>query len=143
MFAESDERIPYDVYDMLDDRSVEGEYTIEGMIRPFRPIPEDDVILMPSLGGSSYGDVLERDPELVVGDLKSRICTDWTAQNVYHVVYDPDSFRVDYDATEKAREAEREKRKERGRSYDEFEAEWLQKTPPPEAITRYGDWPNP
>ena len=113
------------------------------MIRPFRPVPGDDLMLMPSLGGTSYGDVLERDPQMVVDDIKAHITTPWTADNVYRVVYDPATMRADHEATAAARDAERAARKKRGRPYAEFEAEWLQKRPADEIIKRYGDWPNP
>jgi len=143
LMAESSDAIPYDVFDLLDTRPLGGDYAVESMIRPFRPIPGDDLMLMPSLGGTSYGDVLERDPELVAEDLRARITTDWTAWNVYRVVYDPATFRVDHEATAKARDDERQARKRRGRPYAEFEKEWLKKRPADEIIKRYGDWPNP
>jgi acetophenone carboxylase len=78
-----------------------------------------------------------------MGDLKARVTTEWTAQNVYRVVYNPDTLRVDGEATERARAAEREARKQRGRPYAEFEREWSQKRPADEIIKRYGSWPNP
>jgi acetophenone carboxylase len=143
LMAESSDQIPYDVYEMLDKRAVTGDYQIESMIRPFRAVPGDDIILMPSLGGSSYGDVLERDPQLVMDDLRSRITSHWAAENVYHVVYDPQTLRPDHEATVKARDDERARRKQRGKPYDEFEKEWLQKRPADEILKRYGDWPNP
>jgi N-methylhydantoinase B/oxoprolinase/acetone carboxylase alpha subunit len=143
LMAESSDQIPYDVYEMLDKRAVTGDYQIESMIRPFRAVPGDDIILMPSLGGSSYGDVLERDPQLVMEDLRSRVSSHWAAQNVYHVVYDPQTLRPDHEATAKARDDERARRKQRGKPYDEFEKEWLQKRPADEILKRYGDWPNP
>jgi len=143
LMAESSDQIPYDIYEMLDDRAVTGDYQIESMIRPFRAVPGDDIILMPSLGGSSYGDVLERDPQLVMEDLRSRVTSHWAAENVYHVVYDPTTLRPDHAATAKARDDERAKRKQRGRPYDEFENEWLKKRPADEILKRYGDWPNP
>lgn len=143
LFAESSPEIPYDAHDLVTRRAVKGDYAVESMIRPFRPIPGDDIILMPSLGGSSYGDVLERDPELVMEDLKARVTTHWTAENVYRVVYDPVTLRVDYEKTAQARQEERERRKQRGRPYDEFEREWLKKRPKDEIIKRYGNWPNP
>jgi acetophenone carboxylase len=143
LFADSSDKIPYDVYELLEKRAVQGDYAIESMIRPFRPVMGDDLMLMPSLGGSSYGDVLERDPELVAADLKAGITSPWTADNVYRVVYDPNTFRVDVEATTAARDAEREARKKRGRPYAEFEEEWLRKRPADEIIKRYGDWPNP
>ncbi len=143
MMADSSEDIPYDVYELLEKRAVTGDYQIESMIRPFRPVPGDDLMLMPSLGGTGYGDVLERDPQAVVDDIKAHITTPWTADNVYRVVYDPATMRVDHEATAAARAAERAARKKRGRPYAEFEAEWLQKRPADEIIKRYGNWPNP
>ena len=143
LFADSSDKIPYDVYELLEKRAVKGDYTVESMIRPFRPVMGDDLMLMPSLGGSSYGDVLERDPELVAADLKAGITSPWTADNVYRVVYDPNTFRVDVEATAAARDAEREARKQRGRPYAEFEEAWLRKRPADEIIKRYGDWPDP
>jgi acetophenone carboxylase len=37
---------------------------------------------------------------------------------------------------------EREKRKGRGKRYEEFEKEWLATKPPEEALKFYGSWPD-
>ena len=97
---------------------------------------------LPSFGGGGYGDVLEREPQAVMNDIKDQIVSHWAAQNVYKVAYDSDSLEVDYNKTEELRRQEREERKKRGRKYQEFETEWLTKKPPEEALTFYGSWPD-
>jgi len=49
---------------------------------------------------------------------------------------------MDYDATEKERQQEREDRKRRAKPYEAFERDWLKKRPPEEALTAFGSWPD-
>ena len=37
---------------------------------------------------------------------------------------------------------EHEKRLRQGKSYDEFETEWLKKKPPEDQLVYYGSWPD-
>ena len=46
---------------------------------------------------------------------------------------------VDVEATQKARDAEREKRKARGKPYKEFVKQWQTDTPPAD-VPFYGSW---
>ena len=46
-------------------------------------------------GGQGYGDVLEREPQAVVNDVRDEIISDWTARNVYHVAYDVATWTAD------------------------------------------------
>ena len=66
----------------------------------------------------------------------------WTADNVYHVAYDPETLEVDHEKTEELRRRERERRKEQGQRYEEFEREWSQKRLPEAALKHYGSWPD-
>lgn len=143
LLASADPGIPYDVHQLLGDKRIAGNYKIESLMRLFREIRAGDVILQPSAGGMSYGDVLERDPESVMEDVRKGITTHWTAQNVYKVVYDPETLRVDKEATERRRAEEREDRKRRGKPYAEFIKEWEKKRPPENILHLYGNWPNP
>jgi acetophenone carboxylase len=86
---------------------------------------------------------LERDPEAVIKDLREGLATPWAAKNVYHVIYDEETLRLDPERTRAARERVREERKGRGKPYDEFEAEWSTLRPPKEVLTYYGAYPNP
>jgi len=94
-------------------------------------------------GGGGYGDVIERDPEGVIRDLKFGRTTAWAAQNIYHVVYNQESLRLDKEATILRRKKVREHRKQRGRPYDEFMTKWQKMQPPKEILKYYGTYPDP
>ncbi len=69
-----------------------------------------DLVSLRSGGGGGWGDPLDRDPEKVAWDVKNEYITIETAKNVYGVVVDPETFKVDYEATKKLRQELREKR---------------------------------
>src|SRR5690606_19761918 len=114
---------------MVKERTIKGEYLIEGNIRDARPYQRGDIFIGSSPGGGGYGDVLERDPEAVIQDLENGFISEWVAKNVYKVVYDPETRILDEEATQKAREQEREARKRRGQPFDQFMEEWSKKRP--------------
>jgi malate synthase len=86
--------------------------------------------------------VLERDATMVMKDLEDDLISDWTATNIYHVVYDLETFTVDVAATEQARQAERENRKQRGVPYDKFVKKWVTDAPPAD-LPFFGSWSDP
>ena len=43
-------------------------------------------------GSGGYGDVLERDPQAVAEDVRADRISDWTAREVFAVVYDPETL---------------------------------------------------
>jgi hypothetical protein len=90
-------------------------------------------------GGGGYGDVLERDPALVMKDLAEDLVSHEVAQDIYKVVYDRSSLIVDEAATQAARQAERMARIARGKPFDAFCKEWVTAEPPP-AIPYFGSW---
>ena len=102
---------------------------------------EGDIFVGCSHGGVGYGDVLERDPLLVMRDLKSEVISGWVAENVYCVVYDLESFIFDVKATELRRAKVREKRLQKGLRYDEFIKKWAVQKPDPAILAYYGPWP--
>lgn len=127
------------------------EVLLGGVVRECPPGPEEPEGLVfegallggaATAGGHGYGDVLEREPQAVVDDVRDQIISDWTARNVYHVAYDADTWLADMEQTAELRRREREARLRRGRPYAEFEAEWLKKKPPEEMLTYYGSWPD-
>lgn len=93
-------------------------------------------------GASGYGDVLDRDPLAVARDLAAGIVTRWSAENVYCVALRPDGS-LDGKATEDRRQQERKKRLAEAKPYSEFIREFSKKKPPEEALTLYGNWPDP
>jgi acetophenone carboxylase len=93
-------------------------------------------------GGYGYGDVLERDPQAVVNDIRNEIVSDWSAHHVYHVAYDRETWTADIQATLELRKEEHENRLHRGKPYAEFEEEWLKKKPSEDWMKYYGTWPD-
>ncbi len=143
LMSRSDKHLPYSTEELLTEKKIEGDYIFSAATQSFTPVKPGDVFLGYICGGGGYGDVLDRDPESVMGDLKNKVISEWVAQNIYRVAYDPVTLRVDAKETEEWRQAEREERKRRGKSYAEFEKEWSQKKPKDEIITHYGPWPTP
>jgi len=64
-----------------------------------------DVVIMDAAGGGGYGDPLDRAPELVEGDVAEGYVSVKGAQENYGVVIDPQTMKVDTDATRKLRES--------------------------------------
>lgn len=100
---------------------------------------EGDLWILQVGGGGGYGDPLERDPALVMADLREERISPWVAEHVYHVVYEPEELRVDEAATAAARDAERAARRARSLPYDAFVARWRRDEPPPN-VPFLGSW---
>ena len=140
---EAGDAIDLDITEVLRSHSIGGEWGNEFQGRAPRPYMENDVITVAfATGGAGYGDPLERDPEAVGDDIDKGLVSEWAAEHVYQVLWDPQRRRVDAAATERRRAEERRARIARGRPYEEFEAEWRQRRPPEEILTWYGSWPD-
>jgi acetophenone carboxylase len=128
--------------ELFEDQSIGGDWTFELIARTPKMYQEGDLLFGFSGGGPGYGDPLERKAEDVVEDLKKKIVSEWTASKVYKVALDPEGRKVDAVRTEALRNAERKARLARGRSYDEFLAEWSKLSPPQDILQYYGTWPD-
>jgi N-methylhydantoinase B/oxoprolinase/acetone carboxylase alpha subunit len=137
-----DKDVPSGAMQLVSERAVKGDYEISSIFKKTHVMNNGDMWVVFSGGGAGYGDVLERDAEAVIQDLKKEIISPWTAANVYHVVFDPDTLEVDAGKTEKAREAERRDRLARSQTWDEFQAAWSTQKPPEEILEYYGSWPD-
>jgi acetophenone carboxylase len=138
----SGQPIEMDMQDILINRTVSGDYTFEFLGRSVRPYDNGEVITFGfATAGAGYGDPLDRDPMAVEADLEKDVITA-RALDVYKVVWDPKTRRVDLDATRAARAREREARKARGKPWSEFQAEWSKKRPPESILGIYGSWPD-
>lgn len=109
-------------------------------VEPFR---NGDTFYVPVGGGAGYGDVLERDPQAVIKDLHNGMTTHSAARNVYHVVYDEKTLRLDPEATAAEREHVRAERIRNARPYSEFVEQWQKLRPPQDALVFYGNYPDP
>lgn len=133
--------LPTDGVELASKKSIEGNYGVESNIRFAQPLMQGDVFVGNSSGGSGFGDVLDRDPAFVIQDLKEDLISHWVAQNIFKVVYDPETLSLNLEATIDARNQERESRIQRGKSYEDFVIEWEQKEPDPSILEYYGEWP--
>jgi N-methylhydantoinase B len=62
-----------------------------------------DLVVMDAAGGGGYGDPLEREIELVAYDVENGYVSIESARTDYGVVMDPESLKVDVDATKSLR----------------------------------------
>ena len=102
----------------------------------------DSIIVGLSTGGTGYGDPLDRDPAAVEKDVTKNLVSAEVARRVYGVVIDEQTGRIDAEATHAERQAQLGARLQRGRPYDEFEAEWSQRKPADEILEFFGSWPD-
>lgn len=143
------------VFEVMDDRRDLLRFTIEEIMNE-RPFPgaeytshhmglqleyaqPGELYMITQGSGGGYGDVLERDPELVSRDYLDGLISMRPVREIYHVILDEKTGAVDIEATRKARDAEREARKARGKPYKEFVRQW-QTDKPPLDVPFYGSW---
>ncbi|MFZ2177736.1 MAG: hydantoinase B/oxoprolinase family protein [Rhodococcus sp. (in: high G+C Gram-positive bacteria)] len=116
-----------------------GEYLTSHMGLQFDVAKEGELYMISQGSGGGYGDVLERDPEAVIADLQLDRISAKVADEMYGVVFDPESFVVDEAATAERRAGIRQDRIARGKPYHEFVKEFV--TPePPEELLYFGSW---
>ncbi|WP_320669490.1 hydantoinase B/oxoprolinase family protein [Patulibacter defluvii] len=128
-----------DAVELMNERPFAGaDYSTSHTGLQFELAGEGDVYAMCQGGGGGYGDVLERDPEAVVTDLRRGLISAWTAQGIYRVAVDEHG---DHDPaeTERLRAEERAARLRRGVPFAEFERRWTSDLPPA-GLPYYGSW---
>lgn len=121
----------------------EGGRGFHGIIVNIMPFLEGDTFYVPVGGGAGYGDVLDRDPELVIKDLREGLTDHRAAREIYKVAYDESTFRLDHEKTAALRAGACEERKRRGKPYAEFESEWVKLRPPGRLLKYFGAYPHP
>ena len=121
---------------------VHGDLRVGSGIRKSETYDRGDMFLGLSPGGAGYGDVLDRDPDLVMSDVRRRIISPWVAENVCKVAFDPLSLQPETAETDRMREEERAARLSRGLTYDDFMQEWEKLAPNPEILEYFGAWPS-
>jgi acetophenone carboxylase len=133
-------RSPHDVWEAVE--RLEGDWTIKHQNSGMEFLSEGDLFFTCAPSGPGYGDVLERDPELVMGDLRDFSISHRTADEVFKVVYREENLVVDREATELAREQERQDRLSRATPFGDWLEGWTARRPPERVMTYYGEWPN-
>ncbi len=145
LMGRGEKNVPTSPEEIIKGRIIKGDYIVPSTTaaRPARVIYEGTVSAGGgAAGGQGYGDVLEREPQAVVDDVRNEIISDWTARNVYHIAYDVETWTADAKKTQELRNLERETRLNQGKSFDGFEKEWLKKKPADDQLAYYGSWPD-
>jgi acetophenone carboxylase len=139
----SGQEIPASSIEMIEmAKEMGGDVLVEHPNRAARLADNGDIIMQLASGGGGYGDPLDRDPEAVVADLTASLITSWTAEHLYGVCADPETFELDVAATEAKRAAIRQQRLTAGKPWDAFQAEWSELRPVEEATRYFGSWPD-
>jgi len=129
----------YDVVELMNDKPFKATYSTHHTGLQFEPAQPGELYIQTQSGGGGYGDVLERDAELVMKDLREELISEWVARNVYRVAFDIETLLVDVEETRRLRDDERQARIRRGRPFAEFEKAWTQAVPPA-GLPFYGCW---
>jgi N-methylhydantoinase B/oxoprolinase/acetone carboxylase alpha subunit len=116
-----------------------GKYTTAHMGLQFDVAKDGELYMIAQGSGGGYGDVLERDPEAVAKDLELGRISANVATSIYGVVWNPDTFVVDEEATVQLRQDVRRARLARGKPYKEFLESYVQPEPPKDLLY-YGSW---
>lgn len=137
---EKPENFNVDVVELLKRRPFRGASyeTVPGSLE-FELAYEGELYVLHQGAGGAYGDVLDRAPELVAKDLKEGLISTWTARHIYFVAIDEKTFGVDVAQTQALRTGERKSRRTRGRSWSEFLAKEVTKSPPV-GVLFFGNW---
>jgi len=66
-------------------------------------LKKGDVVSVRSGGGGGWGEPFQRDPELVLNDVKNGLITHKQAYEIYKVAIEPKTFEINWEATERMR----------------------------------------
>jgi acetone carboxylase alpha subunit len=134
------ENFPFDIVELMNKQPIEGgRYTADDAGITFELTTEGEIYMICQGGGGDYGDILQRDPEMVMQDLREDLISHEVATELFKVVYQKETLRPDLEATKAARDAERKARIARGKPFKEFVKTWNKPTPP-ENIPYFGSW---
>ncbi|MFT3791862.1 MAG: hydantoinase B/oxoprolinase family protein [Rudaea sp.] len=133
-------KVKFGMVELMNEQAIPGAtYIMQDGGMNFEQCLEGEVYMICQGAGGGYGDVLDRDPALVVKDVQSNLVSIECAERIYKVILDARTFGIDMEATRKARAAEKAARKARGIPYDEFVAQWVTKEPPAD-LPYFGSW---
>jgi N-methylhydantoinase B/oxoprolinase/acetone carboxylase alpha subunit len=137
--AKDPRKATYDVVELMNEKPFDATYSTHHTGLQFEPSQPGELYIQTQSGGGGYGDVLEREPEHVMKDLREELISEWVARNVYRVAFDAETLLVDVEQTRRLRDEERQARRQRGRPFAEFEKAWTQAAPPA-GLPYYGCW---
>ncbi|NGY04492.1 hydantoinase B/oxoprolinase family protein [Solimonas terrae] len=137
---EQPDGLPLDIVEIMNTQPIPGaQYSTHDMGMTFELAAPGELYMMCQGAGGGYGDVLQRDPDLVIEDIENDLISHATARDIYRIVFDSDTLVIDREGTERLRADERKARIARGKPYDAFVAEW-QTEEPPAHLPFFGCW---
>jgi acetophenone carboxylase len=141
--AAGDKDLTMELYDILSNKTISGQWQNEFFARATTMFNQNDVITIGfATGGAGYGDPLDREPELVIQDIRDEIISHWSAENVYKVVYDQRTLKIDKEQTLKLRAETRDARVDAALSFDAFDESWRNQKVDDSLLNFYGTWPD-
>ena len=96
---------------------IEGEKEFIQVTVGTYELTDDEVVQYTVGGGGGYGDPLDRDPALVLRDIRKGALSVETAEKIYGAVISQNQAKVELEATEKNRRAMIEERLRRGKTF--------------------------
>lgn len=109
---EQEKTLPHSIDELT--VNLQGNCEIRSVSRPAQSFKPGDILACMGRGGCGLGDPMEREPELIVQDLKNKTATLHQCQKVYCIAIDPETLEVDYDKTRRLREDKRRERLSQG-----------------------------
>ena len=116
-----------------------GQYRTAHMGLQFDVAQDGELYMISQGAGGGYGDPLDRDPAAVAKDLELGRISLTVAHDIFAVEWDPETRRLDPEATSALRAEARAARLRRGTPYAEFVEEFVTEEPPA-ALHYYGSW---
>jgi len=110
--VKSGEDIPYDILKICE--SLTGDYIEHGASTPASQLRSGDMQIWRGGAGAGLGDPLERDPSLIVKDIKDGVATLDLSREIYAVEINSETLEIDNEMTEQRRQERRKERLRRG-----------------------------
>jgi len=143
--AQGGENLPHNMHELYsaENTVVEGTPQYGNVSAPPDIMQDGDTLYVPITGGAGYGDVIEREPEAVIQDLRDGLINAADAERVYGVMTTAGTMNLDAEATTARREKLLAERKSRAKPYSEFIEAWQKQSPPEKVLQYYGHYPFP
>lgn len=140
VLKENPELVDFNIVDLMNGQKIPGgKYIVQDAGMNFEACAEGEVYMICQGAGGGYGDVLEREPGMVIKDVEDQLLSQGLARDIYKVAFNSDNLVIDSDETERLRDEERAARIARGIPYDEFIKNWVKSEPDPE-LPYMGSW---
>lgn len=134
------EKFKHSIEELMNERAFEdASYTTHHMGLGFEISKRGELIMISQGAGAGYGDLLERDPEAVVRDIRENLISHAVAEQVYKLKIDPVTLVVDLATTNALKAQERQDRLKRGQPFDAFVKDWTT-VQPPAHLPYFGAW---